>query len=364
MDSRTRWTRRAFLANASLASAAMVSPLTRDASTKSIHETIANPFLVCVASRSQRDALFHQLEAFVVRGNEQHLLAMLASSEPFGAVAIHPSRHVIYAAYDTQEYLGLPRASIAAFAIEESSRSFVLLSRQALMFSATRPRHISISPDGTTLLVSASGGGAYNAFQVAADGSILGQTHALKLTGCGPNPSQHSANPGFSAFLRSGRCAYACDFGSDRVDQLAFMDGMPSIKSRAPLLPGSGPYHLAIHPSEHAIAVVSYLQPAVTIIRIDPDSGHLGATSRHLFLDAAVLSHGYFRASGDELDITGSTRSGAPAVFTFQFDQPSFTLQQKGMTKVLADGYSEIPRADCDLALPGRAGTAIAIREL
>jgi 6-phosphogluconolactonase (cycloisomerase 2 family) len=358
------WTRRTFLANASLASAAMVSPMSRDASGKSIHGSTARPFLACVASLSKSDASSHELKAFVVRGREERLLAQLASPEPFGAVAIHPTRHVIYAAYNTEEYLGLPRASIAAFAIEKSSRSFVLLSRQALTLSATRPRYISISPDGAALLVSASGGGAYNAFQIAADGSVLSQPHALKLTGCGPHPSQHSANPGFSAFLRSGRRAYACDFGSDRIDQLTFVDGVPSIESRAFLLPGSGPCHLAIHPSEHAVAVVSYLRPAVTIIRIDSESGRLGATSRHLFLDAAVLSHGCFRASGEELRVIGNTKSGAPAVFTLQIDQPSFTLRQTGMTTALADGYPNLLRANYDLALLGQTGTAVAIREL
>lgn len=364
MDSRALWSRRTFLANVSLASAAMVSPLPRDASAKSIRESTAKPFLACVASRSKSGASSHQLEAFVVRDKKQHLLAGLASPEPFGAVAIHPSRNVIYAAYDTEEYLGLPRASIAAFAIEESSRSFALLSRQALTLSATGPQHISISPDGATLLVSASGGGAYNALQITADGSTLSQPHALKLTGCGPHPSQHSANPGFSAFLRSGRCAYACDSGSDRVDQLTFVDGLPSIESRASLLPGSGPWHLAIHPSEHAITVVSCLRPAVTIIGIDPESGRLGATSRHLFLDAAILTRGYFRASGRELCITGRTRSGVPTVFRLQVDQPSLTLRQTGMTTVSADGHPELLRAYDDLALLRCSGTAIAMREL
>jgi 6-phosphogluconolactonase (cycloisomerase 2 family) len=342
----------------------MLSPLTRDALAKSIHESTAKPLLACVASLSTSDATSHQLEAFVVHRGEPRLLAKLASPEPFGAVAIHPSRNVIYAAYDTEEYLGLPRSSIAAFTIEESSRSFVLLNRQALTLSATRPRHIAVSPDSSTLLVSASGGGAYNALQIAADGSILSQPHALKLTGRGPHSLQRSANPGFTAFLGSVQCAYACDFGSDRIDQLAFTDGVPSIESRASLLPGSGPCHLAIHPSQQAIAVISHLRPAVTAVEINPVSGRLGSTSRHLVLDAATLSHAYFRASGRELCVTGRTKSGAPAVFTLRMDRPSFTLRQTGMTTLSADGHPGLLQTKDALALWGRTGTTIAIREL
>jgi hypothetical protein len=68
--------------------------------------------IACIASNSTRDASSHQLEAFVIHGREKHLIATLRSPEPFGAIALHPSRNVVYAAYDAEEYLGLPGASI------------------------------------------------------------------------------------------------------------------------------------------------------------------------------------------------------------------------------------------------------------
>lgn len=285
MSVATRWTRRTFLANASLASAAMAASLSSYAGVAEAEERPAKPLLTCIASS-------HQLEAFVERGRDKKLLATLRSDEPFGAIALHPKRNVVYAAYDTAEYRGLPGASIAAFAIEESSRLFVLLGRRALTLSATRPRHISVSPDGKTVLVCATGGGAYNSFEADADGSLVGAPHVLKLTGCGPHALQRSARPVFSAFHRCGRYAYACDFGSDRVDQIAFVDGVPSIRSRALLAPGSGPFSLAMHPSEEAIAVVSALRPGVTIIGIDGASGRLGEASQGFVPDAAWLTRG------------------------------------------------------------------------
>jgi 6-phosphogluconolactonase (cycloisomerase 2 family) len=360
MSLEMRWTRRTFLANASLASAAMVSSFSSHAAVTDTEKSLARPLLACIASNSARHALSHQIEAFVIHGREKHLLATLRSAEPFGAVALHPSRDVVYAAYDTAEYLGLPGASIAAFAIEETSRSFVQLSRRALTLSATHPRHVSISPDGETVLVSASGGGAYNSFGVDTDGNLLGQPHVLKLTGCGPHPFQHSAQPIFSAFHRSGRYAYASDFGSDRIHHLAFVDGAPCIESRASLLPGSGPCHLAIHPSEHFIAVVSNLRPLVTIIEINPQSGRLGKASQRLFLDAATLSRGYFRGSGREFCVSGRTESGEAAIFILEADQPSLRLRQT----VTEEDYPGLLRATDDLALRGAIGVTTAFREL
>jgi 6-phosphogluconolactonase len=356
-----RWTRRTFLANAGFASAAMVASFSPYAVARNTEESTERPLLACIASNSIRHALSHQLEAFVLHGREKRLLATLGSPEPFGAVALHPSRNVVYAAYDTEEYLGLPGASIAAFAIEESSRSFVQLSRRALTLSATHPRHVSTSPDGETVLVSVSGGGAYNSFEAAADGSLLGPPHVLKLTGCGPHPLQHSAQPVFSAFHRSGRYAYACDFGSDRIDHVAFVDGVPRIESRASLLPGSGPCHVAVHTSEHYIAIVSHLRPLVTIIEINPQSGRLGMASRRLFLDAAALSHGFFLASGLEFCVSGRAESGEAAIFILDVDQPSLRLRQT----VAEEAYQGLLRAnDDDLALQGGIGATMAFREL
>jgi 6-phosphogluconolactonase (cycloisomerase 2 family) len=360
MNSGMRWTRRTFLANASLASAAVVASFSPYAAAMDTEESTARPLLACIASNSTRHALPHQLEAFVVHGREKHLLAKLRSAEPFGAVALHPSRNVVYAAYATQEYLGLPGASIAAFAIDEASRSFVQLSRRALTLSATHPRHVSISPDGNTVLVSASGGGAYNTFRADTDGSLLGSPHVLKLAGCGPHPLQHSAQPVFSAFHHSSRYAYACDFGSDRIDQISFVDDAPSIESRASLVPGSGPCHVAIHPSEHYIAVVSNLRPLVTIIEINPHSGRLGKASQRLFLDAATLSHGYFRASGCEFCVSGRAESGEAAIFILEVDQPSLRVRQT----VTEQDYPRLLRANDDFALLAGAGATMAFREL
>jgi 6-phosphogluconolactonase (cycloisomerase 2 family) len=355
-----RWTRRTFLANASLASAAVVASFSSYAAVTDTEESAARPLLACIASNSTPHALSHQLEAFALHGREKHLLATLRSPEPFGAVALHPSRNVMYAAYDTEEYLGLPGASIAAFAIEETSRSFVQLSRRALALSATHPRHVSVSPDGETVLVSASGGGAYNSFGADTDGNLLGSPNVLKLAGCGPHPFQHSSQPVFSAFHRSGRYAYASDFGCDRVDQIAFVDGTPRIESRASLLPGSGPCHLAIHPSENYIAVVSNLRPLVTIIEINPHSGRLGKASQRLFLDAATLSHGYFRASGCEFCVSGRAESGEAAIFILEVDQPSLRVRQT----VTEQDYPRLLRANDDFALLAGAGATMAFREL
>jgi len=341
MTSGTTWSRRTFLSTSGLVSASTLLPSLLRAQLMGASE-VARSYLACTVSRSSPpDASPWQIRAYAVRGSSSHMLASMSCPDAIGAIAIHPQRNVVYVAHDTEEYLGLPRASVSSFVVDEPGGGFMQLSREALTLSATRPRHLAISPDGKLLLVAATGGGAYNALHLAPDGSILPHKRAIKLVGCGPHPLQSSARPLYSRFARSSDAAYACDFGSDRIDQLRFANGVPSIESRVGLEPGTGPCHLAIHPSQRLLAVVGYLRPTVTMIAIDLRSGRLGTIAQLLVVDAASLVHASFCASGTKLSVAGITDAGEQAIFTFQVDRSSLTARQTAMECVAAASLPE-----------------------
>jgi 6-phosphogluconolactonase len=334
MSSRTTWSRRTFLSNAGLAAAAATSSRSIIAKQTEASTTAkAKPFLACIASSLSGNPSLQQIETYKVQGGSWRPLNQAFSCEPVGAFAIHPEGKIIYVAHDTSEYLGLPRASVSALAIDGVSRSLLPLSRKALTLSATHPKHITVSPDGRTLLVSASGGGSYNVFPLASDGSILHEQHALKLTGCGPYALQSSAQPRATTFS-SNNTAYACDFGSDRIDHLSFTNSVPRIASRIALPPGSAPKHLAIHPSAKVLTVVHHLQPALSLITIDPDSEQLGTTRQQVPLNVVSAGPIAFTPLGETLYVAGTAKSGETILLTFQVDHASFKLQQTALQSV------------------------------
>ncbi len=327
MTQTTHWNRRAFLSTAGLTVAAAASPrfLTAE-STPASATSVA-----CIASANQ-------IQLFHVRGDDWLPLTEATACEAPRSLALHPVHDIVYVAHDTPQYLGLPRASISAWSINHHTGTLLPMSHVPLTLSATHPRHISISPDGRTLLVTATGGGAYNIFSLASDGSILPTAHTLKQTGRGPHPLQSSAQPRTSVFHPTSSIAYACDFGSDRIDQLDLSAEAPSITSRTPLTPGSGPQHIALHPSGTMLITASQLQPTLHLVAIDKNYHHVDTSLQHLSLDFASAGPLCFSPSGDTLYATATTASQASSLFAFQVDHASHRLHQLASSQLPAVG--------------------------
>jgi 6-phosphogluconolactonase (cycloisomerase 2 family) len=101
-----------------------------------------------------------------------------------------------------------------------------LISRQPLSLSATGPKHVAISPDGSWMVVAVYRGGAYNLLPVDREGRIGSVTQALKEIGSGPHPTkQATAHPHSVVFHPSGKFVIGTDFGCDRINVFAFQSG-------------------------------------------------------------------------------------------------------------------------------------------
>jgi 6-phosphogluconolactonase (cycloisomerase 2 family) len=328
VGSTTKWSRRTFLSTSGLISASTLIPLSLRAQLNISSEPTAPSFLACAVSHHARHAFPWKLHAFAVQNGSFRSVASMVCADAIGAVAIHPLSKLIYVAHDTESYLDLPRATVSCFAIDESKSEFKQLGRQPLSLSATRPRHMTISPNGKTLLIAATGGGAYNVLSIAPDGRILPHPRSIKLTGCGPHPLQTSAQPVFSCFGLSGHVAYACDFGSDRVDQLLVTDDVASIQSSATLSAGTGPRHLAIHPSRQRLAIVGSLRPILTMIETDTQSGKISRVTQQLDLRIATLECASFDSSGYHLFVMGRTKAAELTLLTFHVNPASLRVRQ------------------------------------
>jgi 6-phosphogluconolactonase len=271
MKPTTPWNRRTFLSTAGLtAAAASIAP--RLLIAESANGT-APASIACVATANH-------IQLFHVCGDNWLPLSEPATCEAPRSPILHPALDILYVAHDTGQYLNLPRASISAWSIDRHAGTLHPIMRAPLTLSATRPQHIAISPDGRTLLVSATGGGAYNIFSLAPDGSILPGPQALKQTGCGPHPLQSSPQPYASVFHPTQPIAYACDFGADRIDQLDLSTEKPIIIHRTQLTPGSGPQHIAFNSGGHQLIATSSLQPTLHIIPIDKNSNRLSPSAQ------------------------------------------------------------------------------------
>jgi hypothetical protein len=109
------------------------------------------------------------------------------------ALAMHPLLPVLYAAGDMVPGQSLPHGNIEVFQIDLNSSRLRSIARVAMSLSATGPRSLTVSPDGTYLLVASASGGIWNAFPLDANGIPAPTPIARKEIG------SNAAHPGHAA---------------------------------------------------------------------------------------------------------------------------------------------------------------------
>jgi 6-phosphogluconolactonase len=332
------WSRRTFLSTAGLAGVAAVSPRSLVAGG---YSASAAPFLACVGFSPIVSTNMQRIEIYRVDAGTWIRLGDAVPCEAPCALVMHPSKPVLYIAHRTEQYLGLPRGSVSAFLVNADSGALMLLNRAPLSLSATHPEHLAISPDGRTLLVSASGGGSYNSFSIADEGRINLGVHALKQTGFGPHPLQATSHPHTVLFHPSGLAAYASDLGCDRINHIAFAEGVPNMVSRAAIRSGSGPGHMVLHPSGSFLVVRSTLRPELTVVALAPDTLRLRSSVQDLASEVDTAGPLAFDISGDFLYLASNLNSGETVVSGLRMESGSLRLRAIAEIRVAALGRPE-----------------------
>jgi 6-phosphogluconolactonase len=228
----------------------------------------ASPQFAYVASGAR------SLHVFRMRGEAWAEIQHVPSHEP-AYVLLSPDSQMLYVANDVEDHEGLPRGTVEAFHIDPLKGRLTSSGKIPLSLSATRPRHMALSPDGKLLAVAAYGGGVYNLLPVAKDGSLGQPCGIFKDAGCGPNTSeQGSAHPHTLTFDADGRHLLSSDFGSDRLNVFAVEGGRVSRRMQRSTGEGSGPGVCVLHPAGSFFYVWHALEGALAGHRYE--AGSLG----------------------------------------------------------------------------------------
>lgn len=140
--------------------------------------------------------------------------------------------------------------------------------------------HVSLDPAGRYVFGASYGSGSVAALPINPDGSLGKRTGFAQFTGAGANAERQTAPHAHSIYCDEGRrFVYSCDLGTDRVWTLQFdpekgllaLTGPPA--STVP--PGSGPRHLAFHPSGRFAYVNDEMSVDVTVFARHADSPEL-----------------------------------------------------------------------------------------
>jgi len=171
-----------------------------------------------------------------------------------------------------------PKGHVASLRFDKESGALTLVNQQSSM--GDDPCHLSIAKGGGFVLVANYSSGAFAFLPVGADGSLHPATDTVHDQGTGPNKARQEAAHAHSInFDASGKLAYGCDLGTDKI--MVFRPNAktgkltPNRPAAVGAHPGAGPRHFAFHPKKRFAYAINELDCSVTAFAFEPTSGAL-----------------------------------------------------------------------------------------
>ncbi len=195
-------------------------------------------------------------------------------------LTISSCRKHLYAACETEEFESRPGGGAAAFRFAEESGYPTVLNSQRT--EGLTPCHLALAGGGRWLVVANYGGGSVSVLQRRTDGTLGPPVAVLQHEGSGPVSSRQASPHPHMALPAGQNLLYVPDLGTDTVAVYHLDDnsGLLTRVGSIHLPPGSGPRHMALHPSRAFGFLVNELDSTVSCLRLgDGDGDVVGGVS-------------------------------------------------------------------------------------
>lgn len=218
---------------------------------------------------------------YLVRMNTRSGELQLVGSANVGPnpsfLAVHPNGRVLYAVNEVAEHNGKHGGAVGAFAIAATTGMLTRLNEQST--EGAGPCYVSVDRKGRAVLVANYDAGSVAVLPILADGS-LGEAHIDQHQGSGPDKERQEGPHAHSIVADpSNRFALGADLGTDRIvvyrldEQSGALEHLAANDTKLP--PGSGPRHIAFHPTLPLVFVANELKSTLTTLRFDKQRGTL-----------------------------------------------------------------------------------------
>jgi 6-phosphogluconolactonase len=252
-------------------------------------------------------------------------------------LALDPSGRFLYAVSEVDDIGPEKSGGVLAFAVDAKTGDLTLLNQQPSQGGA--PCHLVVDKTGKNVLVANYSGGNVALLRVGADGRLEPASVVRAHEGSGPNAQRQKKPHAHGIYLDAAeRFAFSPDLGADRVFVYRFDAAKGTLEPHgaAPLPPGSGPRHLAFHPSGRFAYAINELISTVTAFGYDAAKGELTPLETVSALPADFKGTSYpaeIEVSKDGRFVYGSNR-GHDSLVVFRVDPASGKLTLAGHVPV------------------------------
>lgn len=206
------------------------------------------------------------------------LLQTVPSLESPTFLAIHPTKKYLYSANRGKADITDQGGSVSAYGIDRVTGRLSGLNHKSSYGDG--PCYVEVDKTGRYLIVSHYNEGNLTVLSLFKDGQIGGVSDAKKYTGNSINAQrQQSPHIHSTALSPDNKFLYVSDLGTDKIYVYAFneADGTLHLPSNpeASVRPGTGPRHLALHPTGNYFYVSEELTSTVGVFSVDKITGAL-----------------------------------------------------------------------------------------
>ena len=189
--------------------------------------------------------------------------------------AQHPSLDVWYCVSEAYGEGELDGPALVALRSDAELTKLEVINRQSA--GGQGPCYVSTDAAGQYAFVANYGDGTVSMFPLGEDGSLQPASHTVRHTGSSVNPKRQKEPHAHCAVVDpSDQWLLCCDLGIDRVMIYRIdRDANRLVESSQPLMtpPGTGPRHLAFHPSLPKFYVIHELASSIAVANWDAQSG-------------------------------------------------------------------------------------------
>jgi 6-phosphogluconolactonase len=317
---------------------AQMTPPASDARTYALYIGTYTQGWACAAQRDCTSAGIYRAEFNAATGTLSAPVLVAKTVNP-SYVAVHPSGRFAYAVSEVGDYMGQATGAISAYRIGAGGQ---LTEIGMLSSFGGDPCYVSVDAAGRNLFVANYGGGSIASYHIGTDGTLT-VASSIPLTGSGPHPNQKGPHGHYIAESPAKGRVYVADLGSDqvRVYRVDAATGTLTLDAVPPghLPPGSGPRHIAFHPSNRYAYVNNELASTVTVFAHDAATGALSPVQTLRTVPAGFTGENNtaeIQASADGRFVYVANR-GHNSIAVFQVNATSGTLTLLDVTPSLGD---------------------------
>lgn len=272
-------------------------------------------------------------------GNIKAVDSAVSSNPSFVAVA--PNKKTIYVVNENADSTLRDGGAVSSFAFNKANGSLKQTSTQPS--GGAHPCYVTVSNNGKWLFAANYSSGTFSEFPLNADATIGVAVNNIRHFGKGANKDRQEGPHVHGTFLTSdNKLLLVPDLGTDKIMLYDFNAGTGKLtEAKNPYIAfpgGSGPRHIAFHPSQKYLYVIQELTGSVAAFRFNAS-----ARKADLFQTISTVPDNFkgdigsadIHVSPDGKFLYGSNRGESNTIAIYSINQATGILTLKGFQSVL-----------------------------